>query len=139
MRAWRLTPVMLLAAGSAFAAPRSAPADVIDYGLHRQWRVVRDESHPERPPRLVEVPWSDRRVAAADAAVHRGAPLVRAGMTVSAVERTRIAELHLAGTALRAGWSGDTVEVRTGLHGAVRRGMVRGPGLVELLPEEAKN
>lgn len=136
-----LTIAMVLAAGAALAAPPSPARVVVDRGLHRQWLVERDAAHPERPPRLVEVPWSDARAAQSPmgSLARPGAPLVRAGMAVSVVERTGAAELHLAGTALRAGWSGDTVPIRAGLHGAVRRGIVRGPGLVELLPGEAGN
>jgi len=133
---------MVLAAGSALAAAATPSRVVIDRGLHRQWIVVGDDAHPERPPRLVEVPWSDARAGesarepASAAAASRGAPPVRAGMAVSVVELTGFMELHLAGTALRAGWLGDTIPVRAGLHGAVRRGIVRGPRWVELLPAE---
>jgi hypothetical protein len=132
-----------LAAGSALAAPPSS--FVIDRGLHRQWIVMRDDAHPERPPRLVEVPWSDARAEQAQSAavvrstLHRDAPLVRPGMTVAVVGHRGNAEWHLAGTALGAGWSGDTVLVRAGLHGAAERGVVRGPALVELLPGKAGN
>jgi hypothetical protein len=137
--------MIVLAAGSAVAAPRSPSAVVIDRGLHRQWIVVCDNTHPERPPRLVEVPWSDVRAEQAQlkpvapVALHRDPPLVHPGMPVAVVGRNASTEWHLAGTALEMGWSGDTVRVRAGLHGAAERGIVRGPALVELLPGKAKN
>jgi hypothetical protein len=145
MRAWkRIVGAALgisLSAGSAFAAPGSPSAIVVDRGLHRQWIVVCDPQHPERPPRLVEVPWSEARTAQVQPAAPttRGTPLVRPGMTVSIVRRSGDAEMHLEGTALETGWSGDAVRVRAGLHGAALRAVVRGPGLVELLPGKAKD
>jgi hypothetical protein len=133
-----------LGAGPADAIPVSPSAVVVDRGLHRQWIVVRDDAHPERPPRLVEVPWSDARAErgqseAPQARAHRDAPLVRPGMTVVVAGGGSNAEWHLTGIALEAGWSGDTVLFRAGLHGAARRGIVRGPALVEWLPGKAGN
>lgn len=145
MRALVFVFGMVMAAGSGLAAPCSPSAVVIDRGLHRQWIVVRDDAHPERPPRLIEVPWNDARAnqpkvaALPQKALHRDAPLVRPGMTVAVVARSNNAEVHLDGTALESGWSGDTVLVRAGLHGVSRRAIVRGPALVELLSGEAKN
>jgi hypothetical protein len=147
MRVWKsiLRLTIVLAAGLAPAAPRSPSSLVIDRGLHRQWIVVRDDAHPERPPRLVEVPWSEARAAQAQAgaavpnSLRPDAPLVRPGMTVAVVWQNDNAEWHLAGIALEAGRSGDVVLVRAGLHGAAERGIVRGPALVELLPGKAKN
>jgi hypothetical protein len=136
---------VVLAAGTAFAASRSPSAFVIDRGLHRQWRIVCDEMHPERPPRLVEVPWSEARAEqpqlkpSPPAPLHRDPPLVRPGMSVTVVGHGGDAEWHLLGTALASGWSGDTVSVRAGLHGAPQRGIVLGPAMVELLPGKAKN
>jgi len=136
---------MALAAGAALAAAHTPSAVVVDRGLHRQWIVVRDDAHPERPPRLVEVPWSDTRAeraqprAVTPSAIHRGAPLVRPGMTVAVVRSGGNAEWHLSGTALEIGWSGDTVRVEAGLHGAAERCVVRGPALVELVPGKARN
>jgi hypothetical protein len=135
---------LFLAAGPALAAPSGPAAIIIDRGLHRQWAVVTDDAHPERPPRLVEVPWSEARAqqgnsAVAQNTVHRDAPLVRSGMTVAVVGRSGNAEWHLRGTALEAGWNGDAVLVRAGLHAAARRGIVRGPALVEMVPGKAKN
>jgi hypothetical protein len=128
---------VVLAAGSALAAPGSPAAVIVDRGLHRQWIVVRDDAHPERPPHLVEVPWSDAR--AAQASVRCDAPLVRPGMTVLVITSSGNAEMHLNGTALETGWSGEAVWVRAGFHGDALRGVVLGPGLVELLPGKAKD
>jgi hypothetical protein len=137
--------MIVLAAASAFAASGTPSAVVVDRGLHRQWIVERDDAHPERPPRLVEVPWSAARAAqaqleaATQTAVHCDAPLVRPGMTVTVVGRSGDTEWHLAGTALETGWSGDSIRVRAGLHGTAERCIVRGPALVELLPGKAGN
>jgi hypothetical protein len=147
-----LGSVMAWAAGSALAsgACGGAASYVTDFGLHRQWIVERNLSHPERPATLVEVPWS--AAAAQDqtcnarpappASLSRHAPLpplsaaeVRAGMRVSVYRRDGEAEIHLAGVALESGWAGDKVAVETGWHGLVLHGVVRGPALVELLVE----
>ncbi len=59
-------------------------------------------------------------------------PVVRAGMKVTLRWRDQESSLRLAGTALESGRVGETVRVCAGLHGAVLRGVVRGPALVEL-------
>jgi hypothetical protein len=138
---WGCVAGFVLAANLSLAASGSPAAVVVDRGLHRQWIVVFDQAHPERPPRLVEVPWSDTRAAEAEpeAAAHRDAPLVRSGMPVEVVGYRGNAETHLYGTALEGGWGGDTVRVRAGLHGAAERCIVRGPALVELAAGRAKD
>jgi hypothetical protein len=136
---------VLLAAIPAGAA--RVPQCIVDPGLHRQWIVEPDRLHPERPPRLVEVAWSGpdagsvasphvARVAPAKRAPAAEPPVVRAGMRVVVWWRDQATELRLTGTALEAGRNGQTVRVRAGLHGAVVRGVVRGPALVELEPGE---
>jgi hypothetical protein len=132
---------IVLAAGSALAPASPPSAVIVDRGLHRQWIVVHDPAHPERPPRLAEVPWSDSRAAQATAQkrLHLDAPLVRSGMQVEVVRCGGNADVHLRGTALESGWSGDAVLVRAGLHGLAERCIVRGPGLVEWPAGKAKS
>lgn len=124
---------MLMLVG--FAGAARLPDRIVDAGLHRQWRIERDRAHPERPARLVEVPWSSGAGAQPEAAA-RGAtlPAVRMGMKVTLWRREEEIEVRLSGTALEAARVGETVRVRAGLHGAVLRGVVRGPGVVELEP-----
>lgn len=112
------------------------PERIVDAGLHRQWLIERDPSHPERPARLVEVPWSSGAAATLSAVpvASRKLPGVRAGMKVTLWRRDRNVELQLTGTALRAASVGTMVEVRAGLHGSVLRGIVRGKAVVELEP-----
>lgn len=127
---------------------------VRDWGLHLQWRVERDSNHPERPPALVEIPWSstttvhdrDQAVCAsslrnpgrpdAGKPVSLPAPEVRFGMRVTAWQEDENADIHLRGTALGTAFRGEKVSVKAGLGGAVLEGIVRGPGLVELLPQK---
>jgi len=115
----------------------AGPTVVRDRALHREWRLVRDQEHPERPARLVEIPWSP---AATDASPCRTAvpqpPAVRAGMRVTMIRKGAMAEIRLRGTALGTAHTGETVAVRAGLGHAVLRGVVRGPGLVELSGEK---
>lgn len=117
---------------------------LVDRGLHRQWRVQRDCTHPAWPARLVEVPWREAAAKLGSSAafsrakpgsVDGEAPLpVRAGMQVTVVYRTGEAEIRLLGTALEGGPEGAGILVKAGL-GAALRGIVRGPALVELAPQ----
>jgi hypothetical protein len=116
---------------------------VRDWGLHREWRVENDPAHPERPARLVEVPWNlpvstpgTKNPAGEPSrpAAEPHAPMVRAGMRVTVWRRGAEAEIHIAGTALEGGNAGRIIRVRAGLSNAMLRGIVRGPGSVELLP-----
>jgi len=125
---------MLTLAVSAGAA--RLPDRIVDPGLHRQWLIERDRAHPERPARLVEVPWSRGGPVAGGSPTGQNVrrPVVRAGMSVTLWRRNPESVLRLAGTALEPGGMGEAIRVRAGLHGSVLRGVVRGPALVELEP-----
>ncbi len=117
------------------AGVAALPHTIVDPGLHRQWLVEQDRAHPERPARLVEVPWVSAPSSPGETPQDPGPrrPVaVRAGMQVTLSWRDGEAEIRLMGTALEAGRVGETVRVRAGLHGAVLRGVVRGPAVVEL-------
>lgn len=134
----------LLSVPLALAAGGRATV-VRDWGLHREWRVERDQAHPERPEHLVEIPWSTpvRATGNADVAKVRSrpatageqhAPVVRAGTRVTVWRRGEKAEVQMTGTALEGGSVGETILVRAGLRNAALRGIVRGPASVELVP-----
>lgn len=146
------TLMILLAiamAASAGAACGANGLPVIDWGLHRQYEVERNCAHMERPATLVEVPWSDaaavrareevRATAASVAAVELPPYCVRPGMRVMLTGQEAGSAIQLAGTALEQGRAGQSVRVRAGFHGATLRGIVRGPGLVELEPGRGRN
>jgi hypothetical protein len=126
-----------MAAAPAFGACGSG-ATIRDWGLHLAWTVERDCNHPERPATLVEVPWSAGNSAPASGrnSTEENTPLpapeVRSGMRVTLGRRGAMAEIHLYGTALRTARLGESVVVRAEWSGALLRGEVRGPGLVEL-------
>ncbi len=138
---------MLLASGPALAACGAAPATVVDWGLHRQWAVQRDCAHPERPARLVEVPWSaaraeqtERRVKDAGTARSAAArPAVRAGMRVTVAGEGDDATIHLVGMALEAGGIGDAIRVQAGWGRATLPCIVRGPAQVEMIPAKGRH
>lgn len=129
MAAMLVGMAMAVALGSAAQAAQ-LPDRIVDAGLHRQWLVERDRTHPERPGRLVEVPWSSAAKARSGRPLQQAA--VRCGMKVTVWRHNGRTDLRLMGTALDAGRVGETVRVRAGLHGAVLRGVVRGPADVEL-------
>jgi hypothetical protein len=115
---------------------------VRDWGLHVAWTTEPDRRHPERPARLLEIPWSAATEAVDPACVplrssrgavtSRPAPEVRAGMRVTVERLEDRGEIHLLGTALGTARRGETVAVRAGFGGATLKGIVRGPGVVEL-------
>lgn len=140
---WWFLGAWLAAAAPAFAG--CGHALVTDWGLHRQWRVECNAAHPEQPARLVEVPWSDpqnaaqRQSTAIPRAVQRPTILVLPAARVQVLARSQESVIHLSGTALEAGTMGASIRVRAGWNGAVLRGLVRGAGVVELLPEQGRH
>lgn len=133
---------MLMAGGLGVGA---APTLVRDWGLHREWRIEQDQAHPERPARLVEVPWSNagmapgssRRESTPERAIQQP-PAVRVGMRVTVIRLGAMAEIRLHGTALGTARIGENVAVRAGLGNSIVQGVVRGPGVVELSSEKTK-
>ena len=125
------------------AGAGATPNLVRDWGLHREWRVECDAAHPQRPARLVEVPWSEVRAAPGHASAERKRvaaepPAVRAGMRVMVVRRGAMADIRLRGTALGTARTGARVTVRAEQGHSVVEGIVRGPGLVELSGEKMR-
>jgi flagella basal body P-ring formation protein FlgA len=53
--------------------------------------------------------------------------------------RSQASVIRLSGTALEAGAMGASIRVRAGWNGAVLHGIVRGTGVVELLPERGRH
>ncbi|MGC2638666.1 MAG: flagella basal body P-ring formation protein FlgA [Acidobacteriaceae bacterium] len=135
----------LVAAAPAFANCGASHSVLADWGLHRQWRVECDAAHPERPDRMVEIAWSDpEHPAQPQATTFPGAAprppiLVQAAARVQVLGRAQDSVIHLSGTALEAGVMGAAIRVRAGWNGAVLRGIVRGTGVVELLPERGRH
>ncbi|MGC2619144.1 MAG: flagella basal body P-ring formation protein FlgA [Acidobacteriaceae bacterium] len=139
----------MMMAAPAFAACGVSGLPVIDWGLHRQYVIERDCAHMERPATLVEVPWSDAAATRAREQVRMNASpvtdvlrppyVVHAGTRVMLTRLTPGTAIQLVGTALDQGRAGQSVRVRAGLHGATLRGIVRGPGLVELDPGRGRN
>lgn len=114
-------------------ANAARPTDrIIDPGLHRQWLIERDRVHPERPARLVEAPWREMRDVPGVRAQAPARPAVGIGTRVALCFRDEDTKLRLTGWALEPGRAGDVIRVRAGLHGAVLRGVVLGPGVMEL-------
>ena len=126
-------------AGASCDAPLRT---VVDAGLQRAWQIQPNCVHPERPARLVVIPWKPAaprpglrrargergRVGVAGAA----APLIRPGIRVRVQRQDAGAEIHLSGIALEGGGIGQPILVRAGLNRAALRAVVRGPGEVQL-------
>jgi hypothetical protein len=140
----------MIVAAPAFAACGASGTPVIDWGLHREYRIVRDCAHPERPASLVEVPWSEAAARRQRDSVHanpsglrpaeqRSPYLVRAGTRVTLAGQTSEGAIRLVGIALEQGRAGDSIRVKAGFHGATLPGIVRGQGLVELEPLKGRN
>ncbi len=123
----------------------AAPTLIRDWGLHREWRIEQDQAHPERPARLVEIPWSTSGVASQysqqESTPRRALPqppAVRAGTRVTVIRRGTMVDIRLRGTALGSARTGEPVAVRAGLGNSIVQGIVIGPGVVELTPEKRK-
>lgn len=128
---------MVMAMVAVGRAACGGGALVRDWGLRRSWRIERDCMHPERPAILLEIPWTlpergNRAGEGPSRAVSSTAPDVHAGMRVVMTRQDENGEIHLVGTALGTGHAGERVAVRTGSRGTILRGIVRGPGRVEL-------
>lgn len=128
--------------GSALS-PSARPTVVLDWGLHRAWRVESDRAHPARPARLVEIPWSpglgrakkdSQAVGGTPTRPEVLAPAVQAGMRVTLWRRTEKSSIRMTGTALEAGSAGQVIAVRTAAGRIKLHGIVRGPASVELVP-----
>jgi hypothetical protein len=135
MRAWTILLAMMVVPVLA-SASCNGPI-MRDWGLHLQWTVERDCEHPELPARLVEVPWTIEthlKASGAKQTARLPLPEVRSGMTVSLWRKSEEADVHLRGTALGAARTGERVRVKTEFGIIPVEGIVRGPGLVELLP-----
>jgi hypothetical protein len=112
---------------------------VTDALLHRRWAVLVDCAHPDRPWILRDIQWKSESLVSAHEQSHsskmgRIVPLVRAGTKVQLWRMSDGASIHLSGTAIEAGVTGQTIHVRTGERNTVLEGKVRGPGSIELLP-----
>jgi hypothetical protein len=59
MRTKSILLLLMLGAIPALASCGGVPAPLRDWASHRQWSIVRDCDHPERPGKLVEIPWGD--------------------------------------------------------------------------------
>lgn len=125
-----------------FSTALAGDGVVRDRGLHREWKVEISAAHPERPALLVEVPWKDAEPASArrdPAGTGTTGPLlVRPGMRVTLVGSGAALSMHLSGTALAGGHDGETIPVRGAFRGTLLRGIVRGPGLLQILPGQGK-
>jgi hypothetical protein len=141
----------MMVAGAILAGMMARPARALevcasvntmrDWGLRRAWKVEPDCDHPERPARLVEIPWVACEVAGFSIRPPErtgikpeplAPPAVRSGMQVILRREGENAQVHLTGRALGAGRMGDRVVVQAGLGMTRLTGIVRGAGVVEL-------
>ena len=140
MRAWKILLGMMAV---PFLASASCNGPIVrDWGLHLQWTVERDCEHPERPARLVEVPWkfeSHSQRSGAEQGVREPLPEVQSGMRVNLWRKSEEADIHLRGKALGAARTGESVWVKTEFGTIPVKGIVWGPGLVELLQQRSGN
>ena len=116
------------------------PRTLVDLGLQRAWLIQPNCGHPERPARLVPIPWKPpepsvrgaRAERARAASAGAAAPLIRPGMRVLVERQDGSAEIQLSGIALEGGGIGESILVRAGLNRAALRAVVSGPREVQL-------
>jgi hypothetical protein len=101
-----------------------------------RWLLVRDDSHPGGPGRLLLVSAdSIKRRQAASSGSAAQAPIIRAGDRVMVEENTSVAEARLEAVALSPAWPGSLFTVRLTIGGSVLRALAAGPGRAVLQQE----
>ena len=149
MNSWKVWVILIAGSAPTFGACGSSGRVVRDWGLHAAWSVQRDCAHPERPARLVEIPWLAARGSVEPSVSGTGfrapigkpappsPPAVRSGMRVRLEFENDDAAVHLAGVALGTARVGERVGVRAGWSGVALQGVVTGPATVEMRPGKA--
>lgn len=135
---------------SSFVSARPAPAEgrilreIRDPHSGACWLLVRDESHPGGPGRLVPagespipVPPNPRAQNRADGPHSAGssdslAPVIRAGDRLIVEEKTSVVEAHLEAVALGPAAVGGVFGVRLRIGGRALRAVALGPGRAAL-------
>jgi hypothetical protein len=103
-----------------------------------RWLLVRDDSHPGGPGRLllaVSGLQSKYRPAGPEPAAQP--PIIRAGDRVIVEENTAVAEARLEAVALGPAWPGSPFNVRLTMGGRVLRVLAAGPARA-ILQQEAQ-
>jgi hypothetical protein len=142
---------------SASTLPTQIPAERIlrefdDSNNGVRWLLVRDESHPGGPGRLVPVmgsvptpQWKSTEkgktpvvqsiAKVANPGTAAPSLIVRAGDRLIVEEHTRVADVHLEAVALGSATAGAALNVRLKLGGKVLRAIVIEPGRATLQTE----
>jgi hypothetical protein len=123
---------MIWNVAAAGAATCGSPSVVTDAATGQGWQRILDCEHPEQPARLIPVSKSELHTLPA-AAAHAAREEVRAGSTVNLWSGAG-AVMHVKSVALENALVGQPVHVRGVMGSATLRGIVRGPGSVELTP-----
>lgn len=121
-------------------APASLPRWTIDHyvydpSLKQDWEVLIDCNHPAAPAQIELLPHRATpslsiKPASSDKA---SPPLIHAGAAVEVSSPPNApAGIHLSGTAMQAGFSGQSIRVRLNSSGRFVTALVRGPHSVEL-------
>ncbi|GGH14706.1 flagella basal body P-ring formation protein FlgA [Silvibacterium dinghuense] len=128
-----LLAAMLLGAGNKSCTGERVEAVVHDATTRRDWLRMRDCAHPEWPAHLQLDPIGQRLKEPLGYAEAKALPapiVVKAGMPVT-VWQDGTAHIRLSGVAAQSAPIGGEIVVRLG-SGWLLRGVVRGPGSVEL-------
>ena len=114
---------------------------LFDAGLNRSWAILEDCAHPGAPWTALELGGEEKKAVISSPLPHssmpgRTLPEILAGASVRLWRRSGTALINLNGVALENGIQGTSIRVRLDLtanaSGKVLRGIVRGPGSVEL-------
>jgi hypothetical protein len=126
--------VMISSPGSSSAFPIPAGEivrEIDDPHLGYRWLLVRDDSHPGGPARLVMA--SAARGSGLEARqgtpqADAPPPVIRAGDRVILEEHTSIVDAHLEAVAMAPAWAGSAFDARLSIGGRVVRAVASGPG-----------
>ena len=127
---------------SVLPTPQRATREIADRATGIKWLLVKDNSHPGGPGRLVAVdeahaesvqPIARRgEVAVSETLLPPLRPILRGGDSIVIEEDSPVVHLRLAGVALEPACAGQSLEARLEAGGRTVRVVALGPGRARL-------
>lgn len=136
-------PRLLFSSSAAVSGSTGAAGEILreidDPHNGDRWLLVRDDSHPGGPGRLllVSAVRVQARAAGLEVKTETQAPIIRGGEKVIVEQNTAVVEARLEAVAMGPAWAGSSFNVRLTIGGRVVRAIAAGQGR-GILQEEAQ-
>jgi hypothetical protein len=114
--------------------------EIDDPQLGSRWLLMRDDSHPGGPARLVllsAAPGAARGTRQITPRTDTPPPVIRAGDRVVLEEHTLVVDAHLEAVAMGPAWTGSAFSARLSIGGGMVRALAAGNGRAVLQQETA--